>query len=129
MDRYDEIMDGKDKETLNRINRIASRTEGRNLIQKEDVHAQGRETLSRIYNDTRLPELARKKAKEMLDSPKLHQTRDTVNQEAAKKMENQVERNIKHAIETGHLSDPSKSVGDFMKRIQDADRRNNGSGS
>lgn len=110
-------MNPKDREMLEKINRIAVRSEGRDLIREVDIHKEHRATLERLYNDTRLPLHSREVAKRMLQDHRMYMTGEEVNMEKAKKMEESVERDIKRAIEQGTLTDPSKSVEDFMKQF------------
>lgn len=102
------------EDRLRQINRVAAAAH-RGVMEKVDVHKNEREQLQRMYDDKRLPDHARQEIKKTLDNPKLHQQREVVNQEEAKKMESHVESIIKREIKTGRLEDPSRSVDKFMK--------------
>lgn len=108
-------MDGKTRELLEKINRIATRAEGRHLLKKIDLFPEMREHLKRIVDDWRLPEISRKRAKEMLNDPSCYREMEKVDEDAARRMEASVERDIKRAIKQGYLDDPSASVEEFMK--------------
>jgi hypothetical protein len=110
-------MNPKDKEMLEKINRIAMRSEGRDIIKTVDIHAEHRETLKRLSDDNRLSDNSRKVARQMLEDPRMYMTKEEINEEKARRMEASVERDIKRAIQQGTLSSPDDSVNNFMKRF------------